>query len=281
MDPKRSTRSPSGRPRQTRIAFCEESRAHRAYDSLEGRRGKSRHGSNVRWRPSRANARHYPVCCAGRAAENARSPSPWLQRALEAWLKVHPLARGVGLLDEQPLFVRLGRHGHEQPLPLSAVAVHRLVRRGAWWRAYWSGSRTRTRYAPTGPPTASRRASPSTPSRPVSGTSICGPPAGTPAHAPSRSTTSPMRSTAATRPPAARAGRCNWAGDEMSEFRDDDAGCRSWIDANQGDLPVRRHHRCVRRGCPRVTDTAGARAGLSAARGSIAPVRANDARLDP
>ena len=44
-------------------------------------------------------------------------------------MKVHPLARGVGLLDEQPLFVRLGRHGHEQPLPLSAVAVHRLVRR--------------------------------------------------------------------------------------------------------------------------------------------------------
>jgi integrase len=44
-------------------------------------------------------------------------------------VKVHPLARGVALLDEQPLFVRLGRHGHEQPLPLSAVAVHRLVRR--------------------------------------------------------------------------------------------------------------------------------------------------------
>ena len=52
-----------------------------------------------------------------------------VQQALEAWLKVHPLARGVGLLDEQPLFVRLGRHGHEEPLPLSAVGVHRLVRR--------------------------------------------------------------------------------------------------------------------------------------------------------
>jgi integrase len=44
-------------------------------------------------------------------------------------MKVHPLARGVGLLDEQPLFVRLGRHGDEDPLPLAAVAVHRLVRR--------------------------------------------------------------------------------------------------------------------------------------------------------
>jgi len=41
----------------------------------------------------------------------------------------HPLARGVGLLDEQPLFVRLGRHGDKEPLPLSAVAVHRVVRR--------------------------------------------------------------------------------------------------------------------------------------------------------
>jgi len=29
--------------------------------------------------------------------------------ALEAWLAVHPLARGRGLRDEQPLFVRLGR----------------------------------------------------------------------------------------------------------------------------------------------------------------------------
>jgi hypothetical protein len=28
---------------------------------------------------------------------------------LEAWLAVHPLARGRGLRDEQPLFVRLGR----------------------------------------------------------------------------------------------------------------------------------------------------------------------------
>jgi integrase len=32
-------------------------------------------------------------------------------------------------LDEHPLFVRLGRHGDQDPLPLSAVAVHRLVRR--------------------------------------------------------------------------------------------------------------------------------------------------------
>ena len=37
------------------------------------------------------------------------------------------------MLDEQPLFVRLGRHSDEEHLPLSAVAVHRLVRRH--WQA--------------------------------------------------------------------------------------------------------------------------------------------------
>jgi hypothetical protein len=52
-----------------------------------------------------------------------------VQQALVAWLKVYPLARGVGLLDEQLLFVRLGRHGHEEPLAVSAVGVDRLVRR--------------------------------------------------------------------------------------------------------------------------------------------------------
>src|SRR4051795_1638405 len=49
--------------------------------------------------------------------------------ALEAWLAVHPLARGRGLRDEQPLFVRLGRFaGAEPPEPLSAQSVHKLVR---------------------------------------------------------------------------------------------------------------------------------------------------------
>ena len=66
----------------------------------------------------------------GKGGREREVPVPLaVQRALEAWVKVHPLARGVGLLDEQPLFVRLGRHGHEEPLPLSAVGVHRLVRR--------------------------------------------------------------------------------------------------------------------------------------------------------
>jgi integrase len=81
-------------------------------------------------RRARSNARHYRLFVRGKGGREREVPVPLaVQQALEAWLKVHPLARGVGLLDEQPLFVRLGRHGHEQPLPLSAVGVHRLVRR--------------------------------------------------------------------------------------------------------------------------------------------------------
>jgi integrase/recombinase XerD len=81
-------------------------------------------------RRPRANARHHRLYVHGKGGREREVPVPEaVQQALEAWLKVHPLARGVGLLDEQPLFVRLGRHGDEDPLPLSAVAVHRLVRR--------------------------------------------------------------------------------------------------------------------------------------------------------
>jgi integrase len=81
-------------------------------------------------RRPRANARHYRLFVRGKGGREREVPVPLaVQQALEAWLKVHPLARGIGLLDEQPLFVRLGRHGHEQPLPLSPVGVHRLVRR--------------------------------------------------------------------------------------------------------------------------------------------------------
>jgi len=63
--------------------------------------------------------------------------------ALEAWLAVHPLARGRGPRDEQPLFVRLGRFpGAQPPEPLSGQAVHKLVlacararvRAGRWHR---------------------------------------------------------------------------------------------------------------------------------------------------
>jgi integrase/recombinase XerD len=81
-------------------------------------------------RRPRSNARHHRLYVRGKAGREREVPVPVaVQEALEAWLKVHPLARGVGLLDDEALFVRLGRHGDEQPLPLSAVAVHRLVRR--------------------------------------------------------------------------------------------------------------------------------------------------------
>jgi integrase len=81
-------------------------------------------------RRPRSNARHYRLFVRGKGGREREVPVPQaVQQALEAWTAVHPLARGVGLLDEQPLFVRLGRHGHEEPLPLSAVAVHQLVRR--------------------------------------------------------------------------------------------------------------------------------------------------------
>ena len=81
-------------------------------------------------RRPRANARQYRLYVHGKGGREREVPVPEaVQQALEAWLKVHPLARGVGLLDDQPLFVRLGRHCDEDPLPLSAVAVHRLVRR--------------------------------------------------------------------------------------------------------------------------------------------------------
>jgi integrase len=81
-------------------------------------------------RRPRANARHQRLYVHGKGGREREVPVPEaVERALDAWLKVHPLARGLGLLDEQPLFVRLGRHGSQAPLALSAVAVHRLVRR--------------------------------------------------------------------------------------------------------------------------------------------------------
>ena len=81
-------------------------------------------------RRPRSNARHHRLYVRGKGGREREVPVPEaVQQALEAWTAVHPLARGVGLLDEQPLFVRLGRYGDQDPLPLSAVAVHRLVRR--------------------------------------------------------------------------------------------------------------------------------------------------------
>ncbi len=82
-------------------------------------------------RRPRSNARHYHLYVHGKGGREREVPVPDATlAALDAWLKVHPLARGAGLRDEEPLFIRIGRHGTEPPLPLSSVAVHRIVRHG-------------------------------------------------------------------------------------------------------------------------------------------------------
>lgn len=68
----------------------------------------------------------------GKGGREREVPVPeGTQAALDAWIKVHPLARGIALRDEDPLFVRLGRHTHEDPVVLSAEAVYRVVSRRA------------------------------------------------------------------------------------------------------------------------------------------------------
>jgi hypothetical protein len=148
--------------------------------------------------PTPANYRLYVRGTGGRERE---VPVPEaVQQALDAWLNVHPLARDVALLDDQPLFVRLGRHGDEQPLPLSAVAVHRIVRRHRLaagvperlahphaLRAYWA-----TRLLEAGAPVHEV-------CFPGSGMSTCARPRATPPRGPSVLTRSPRCSTVATR----------------------------------------------------------------------------------
>jgi site-specific recombinase XerD len=83
-------------------------------------------------RRPRSNARHYRLFVRGKGGREREVPVPEAtQSALDAWVKVHPLSRGVGLRDEDALFVRLGRHAHEDPVVLSAEAVYRVVNRHA------------------------------------------------------------------------------------------------------------------------------------------------------
>ncbi|RKQ90485.1 integrase/recombinase XerC [Solirubrobacter pauli] len=81
-------------------------------------------------RRPRANGRHHQLYVRGKGGKERAVPVPAeTMKALEAWLKVHPLARGVALLDDDELFVRIGRRAHEEPLPLSSEAVYRIVRK--------------------------------------------------------------------------------------------------------------------------------------------------------
>lgn len=83
-------------------------------------------------RRPRVNARHFRLFVRGKGGREREVPVPEVvQQALVSWMKVHPLARGIALGDDDPLFVRLGRHADEDPVALSAEAVYRVVRRHA------------------------------------------------------------------------------------------------------------------------------------------------------
>ena len=83
-------------------------------------------------RRPRSNARHFRLFVRGKGGREREVPVPEAaQAALDAWTKVHPLARGIAPRDEDPLFVRLGRHAHQEPVALSAEAVYRIVSRDA------------------------------------------------------------------------------------------------------------------------------------------------------
>jgi integrase/recombinase XerD len=81
-------------------------------------------------RRPRSNARHFRLYVHGKGGREREVSVPDIVKdAIDAWVRVHPLAKATGLRDEHPLFVRLGRHGREQPKPLSAEAVYRSVNR--------------------------------------------------------------------------------------------------------------------------------------------------------
>jgi len=84
-------------------------------------------------RRPRSNARHYRLFVRGKGGVEREVDVPAeTQGALDAWLAVHPLARGRGLRDDELVFVRLGRHrGTQEPEGLSAQAVYKTVNRAA------------------------------------------------------------------------------------------------------------------------------------------------------
>ena len=98
-------------------------------------------------RRPRANARQYRLYVHGKGGREREVPVPEaVQQALEAWGEGASARARSRLAHDQPLFVRLGRHCDEDPLPLSAVAVHRLVRRSCLAAGVQSGRRTHMRF---------------------------------------------------------------------------------------------------------------------------------------
>jgi len=84
-------------------------------------------------RRPRQNSRHHHLYVHGKGGTEREIPIPAATfEALDTWLAVHPLRRGrSGLHEDEPLFVRLGPHGREEPGPLSNAALHKLVARHA------------------------------------------------------------------------------------------------------------------------------------------------------
>ena len=84
-------------------------------------------------RRPRANSRNHYLYVRGKGGRDREVPIATETKAvIDAWLAVHPLARGRGLRDEEPIFVRLGRHrGSELPEPLSAQTLGKMVRAAA------------------------------------------------------------------------------------------------------------------------------------------------------
>jgi len=110
-------------------------------------------------RRPRANARHLRVLGLGKGGTEREVPIPEAtEAALGAWLAVHPPARGRGLRDEQPLFVRFRRFpapNRPSRCPVRPCTISCARARAPL--ACRSGSRTHTPRAPLGHVAARRR----------------------------------------------------------------------------------------------------------------------------
>ena len=139
--------------------------------------------------------------CAARAAPNAKCPIPEATQAALARLAERAPARARPRAARRAARVRPSRPlpGAEPPSRCPGKPCTSSFAPARWPPACPSGSRTRTRCGPTGPPRCSKTACRSTASPAASATPICAPPAATPPITRTRSTTSPTSSIAATK----------------------------------------------------------------------------------